>query len=62
VGDWVCSIAVVKETTHYCCYQELEENYCVQASYFTDGPVMGRFPTNQLHGAVLGKLMAVINK
>jgi len=62
MGDWVGSIAVVKETTNYCCYQELEESYCAQASYFTDGPIMGCLPINQLHGAVLGKLMALINK
>jgi hypothetical protein len=62
VGDGVGCIAVVKETTNYCCYQELEESYCVQASFFTDGSIMGLLPINQLNGAVLGKLMALINK
>jgi hypothetical protein len=62
VGDWVGFRPVVKETTNYCCYQELEESYCVQASYFTDGSIIGLLPLNQLHGAVLGKLMALINK
>jgi hypothetical protein len=62
VGDWVGFLAVVEETTNYCCYQELEESYCVQVSYFTDGSIMGLLRVNELHGAVLGKLLALINK
>jgi hypothetical protein len=53
VGDWVGFLPVLKETTNYCCYE---------ASYFTDGTIMGLLPVNQLHGAVLGKLLALINK
>jgi hypothetical protein len=62
VGDWVGSLAVLKEKKNYCCHQESDRSYSVQAIYFTDRSIMGLLPINQLCGALLGKLMAMINE